>query len=123
MFNLEKNKEHKDYVDAKGFIALEDELRQLKLSKGLDDKRPKMYKLIDKIFEFQKKHSVNRKKYIRLALICGWFTGSHHFYAKHYLSALFYLLLFWSGIPLAMTLVDLMTALPMKADADGNIEI
>lgn len=66
---------------------------------------------------------VNRKKYVKLALTCGWLCGSHRFYAGQRLLGGLYLLFFWTGIPMAMTMVDLMIALPKVPDEDGMIEL
>ena len=63
---------------------------------------------------------VVRKKYLLLALFTGW-MGGHRFYAKQYPTAILYLLFFWSGFPIAMTLIDLMVAIPKEADAEGKI--
>ena len=35
--------------------------------------------------------------------------------------AVLYLALFWTGFPLAMTIIDLLAAIPKEADKNGNI--
>ena len=67
--------------------------------------------------------AVDRKKYIRLALTCGWFCGAHRFYARQKILGTLYLLLFWTGFSFTMTLIDLMIVVPMKADSQGMIEL
>lgn len=64
---------------------------------------------------------VSRRAYIRLALCCGWLCGAHRFYSGHKLLGALYLLFCWTGVPVAMTLIDLMVVLPMQPDEDGTI--
>lgn len=73
------------------------------------------------IFE-HKKVVVNRKKYILLAALTGWF-GGHRFYAKQYPAAIAYLLFCWTGISLAMTFVDLLVAIPKPVNEQGCMEM
>ena len=63
---------------------------------------------------------MNRKKYLLLALFTGW-MGGHRFYARQWVVAVLYLALFWTGFPLAMTIIDLLAAIPKEADKNGNI--
>ena len=67
--------------------------------------------------------TVERKKYIRLALSCGWLCGAHRFYAGQKMLGVLYLLFCWPGIAFAMTLIDLMIVLPMQPDENGMIQI
>lgn len=93
-------------------IATE-ELRQLKKEYGLDGTR------ITEKYN-QEGILINKKKYIWLAVLTGWF-GGHRFYVKHYKVGLLYLLFSWAGIGLYHSMVDIMIAIPMKADENGNI--
>ena len=119
---LKGRKEHADYVNMGKFAALEDELYDLKREKNLLKKKNVFVSFIDKIVNREPKQ-VNRKKYIHLALGLGWFCGANRFYAGQKIRGILYLLFFWTGIPFSMTLIDLMIALPMKVDTDGNIMI
>lgn len=131
MFNpeqrLEKSREeyrnHEDYVDMGKLAALEDELNRLKEENNIETKRGFFLRFIDDVVSKYEKKTVSRKKYIRLAISIGWFTGAHRFYAGQKIRGLLYLLFFWTGIPFAMTLIDLMIVLPMKADENGCISI
>lgn len=67
----------------------------------------------------REKHCVSRKKYLRLCWL-GMF-GAHQFYAKRPILGVLYLATFWSGFSFAMTLIDVIIAVPMKPDEDGNI--
>ena len=112
-----------DYVDPKKMIALEEEMAALKKEYGIEDK-PRWWV---RIGDFIANHAgtrqpvpVVRKKYLLLALCLGW-AGGHRFYTKQYALGVIYLLFCWTGIPFAMTLIDLMIALPMKADEQGRM--
>lgn len=112
-----------DRVDIKKLIALEEELQQLKRENGMQTEKW-WITLGDTIAEkFSKTKTVSRRKYIRLALSSGWFCGSHRFYAGKKISGLLYLLFFWTGIPFAMTVIDLMAILPLKEDEKGMVLI
>ena len=111
-------------MDARQWLELEEELVALKKQQGTL-KLSLFMRVGDAIADYKekKKAIANRRKYIRLALTCGWLCGAHRFYARHYITGALYLLFCWTGIPLAMTLIDLMIALPKAADARGNIEM
>ena len=49
--------------------------------------------------------------------------GAHQFYAGHWRRGVMYLVFCWTGIPAALSLIDWMAALPMRADEEGYIEI
>jgi TM2 domain-containing membrane protein YozV len=98
------------------------ELNELKKEYGIEDEEKGLKKLISTILnkrEERQKVLVSKKKYIRLCLL-GIF-GAHRFYAKQYVTGTIYLLLFWSGISISMTLIDLMIVAPMEADENGMI--
>lgn len=106
-------------------IALEEELYELKRQQGVKE-RPRLWmRLGDFLVAHEEKtrRTVSRKRYIQLALSCGWLCGSHRLYSGKYISGLLYLLLCWTGIPMAMTMIDLMIVLPIKADENGIIKI
>ncbi|MFR2850798.1 TM2 domain-containing protein [Hungatella sp.] len=83
--------------------------------------------MVDASWRFHRKPCRNQtagagipKKYILLALCLGW-VGGHRFYTKQYALGFIYLLFCWTGIPFAMTLIDLMIALPRQADEQGRL--
>ncbi len=98
------------------------ELNELKKEHGIEEEEKGLKKLISWFLDKRdgrKKIPVNRKKYLWLCLI-GIF-GAHRFYAKQYFTGIVYLLLFWSGFSISMTIIDWMIVVPMKADEDGNV--
>lgn len=103
-------------------IALEEELREVKKEYGIEEKEGKLSKAISNFFEQRELNRpvVNRKKYLLLAVFTGW-MGGHRFYAKQWKQAFLYLVLCWSGIPIAMTIIDLMIALPKEIDEKGEM--
>lgn len=112
-----------DFVDPKEMIALEEELAALKRERGIAEKESWWMRIGNWMAErpegAQKK--VNREKYIRLGLTCGWICGAHCFYAGQKGKGLLYLMFCWTGIPFAMTLIDLMIAVPMDSGEMGEI--
>ena len=62
------------------------------------------------------------KKYLLLCLFLGW-CGGHRYYEKRYALAAFYTLFFWSVVPFFLCVTDLLIALPMQADENGDILI
>lgn len=110
-----------DYVDPKKMIALEAEMAALKKEYGIVDKPRWWVRIGDYIVNhagIRQPVPVSRRKYILLALCMGW-AGGHRFYTKQYALGVIYLLFCWTGIPFAMTLIDLMIALPRQADKHG----
>ncbi|RRD93653.1 TM2 domain-containing protein [Clostridiales bacterium COT073_COT-073] len=113
-----------DRVDIKKLIELEEELQQLKRENGMVQPTKWWVAIGDKLAEKSAvRRAVNRKKYIKLALSCGWFCGSHRFYAGQKIMGTLYLLFFWTGIPFAMTVIDLMGILPLQEDEQGMVLI
>lgn len=105
------------------YLALQKELDETRKQYGVEVKEGKISRAISHFFdkrETRELKPVLRKKYLLLALFTGW-MGGHRFYAKQYPIAILYLVLFWTGFPIAMTLVDLMIAIPKEADAEGKI--
>ena len=112
---------------------LEEELYLLKKEKGLLKEKKGIFKLIDRYFHGDKENEpakpkvkepciVNRRKYFWFLMLTGW-CGGHMFYAKKYAVGWLYLLMFWTGFPLASSIVDWLIWLPKKPDANGNIEL
>ena len=106
------------------FIAAEEELKQLRKEHGIED--PNQGKISHKVSSFFERQAgrepvaVNKKKYMWLAVLTGWF-GGHRFYCKHYRVGLLYLAFFWIGLGLYNTVIDMMVVIPMQPDENGNI--
>ena len=129
MFGKSKDKQEKpskeqmrsDYIE---YIKAEEELKQLRKEHGIED--PKEGKISRKISSYFERRAdrepvaVSKKKYIWLAVLTGW-MGGHRFYCKHYKVGLTYLLLFWMGIGLYHSIIDVMQVIPMEADENGMI--
>lgn len=119
--NRRREQKH-DEVSPMEMILAQQELVDLKREYGILEKETWRTRLGGWLTGRSKgPKKVNRKTYIRLALCCGWFCGGHRFYAGQKLLGTLYLLFCWSGIPVAMTLIDLMAAIPMRADETGMI--
>ena len=120
---LKTVKKKDEKVNFDDYLALQKELDETRQKYGVEVKEGKVSRAISNFFdkrEARELHSVSRKKYLIIALLTGW-MGGHRFYARQYPSAVLYLLLFWTGFPFAMTLIDLMIAIPKEPDENGNI--
>ncbi len=120
---LKTDKKKDEKVSFDDYLALQKELDETRQKYGVEVKEGKVSRAISNFFdkrEARELHSVSRKKYLIIALLTGW-MGGHRFYARQYPSAILYLLLFWTGFPFAMTLIDLMIAIPKEPDENGNI--
>ena len=120
---LKTYKKKDEKVNFDDYLALQKELDETRQKYGVEVKEGKVSRAISNFFdkrEARELHSVSRKKYLIIALLTGW-MGGHRFYARQYPSAVLYLLLFWTGFPFAMTLIDLMIAIPKEPDENGNI--
>lgn len=112
-------------VDFTKMALLEDELHDLEVQYGKEEKLKLWQRLGDWYFhwkEERERHMVNRKTYLLLTIFFGW-AGIHRFYEKRWLLGIFYLALSWSGFPIALAMVDFIIALPMKPDENGCIII
>lgn len=122
MYDKEKDK---TYVDPTLFIDLENQLQDAKESLNAGEK-PKLWvragDFLVNVFTNRPLVSLNRRKYIRLALF-GGIAGAHRFYAKQYGLGVLYLLTSITGFSIAMTLIDLMIALPKETDGNGIMKI
>lgn len=109
-------------VDPIKMAVLEQELIDLKKEQGILPKATWRTRLVDFLTRRTAgPRRVSRRAYILLALCCGWFCGAHRFYSGHRLLGFLYLAFCWTGIPVAMTLIDLMVVLPMPPDEEGKI--
>jgi TM2 domain-containing membrane protein YozV len=122
MQNKRKKEEDVDLVE---LALLEDELHKVEAKYNQEAPLSWWQKIGDRYSVWttnRQKHSVNRKTYLLLGLFLGW-CGIHRFYEKRWGLGLFYLALCWTGFPAALTIVDLIIALPMKPDENGMILI
>lgn len=110
-------------VSVRELLKLEEELRSLKEEYHIEEERKWWYKIGDRIVNRLEREQVvvSREKYIKLAVTCGWLCGAHRFYTGQKGLGILYLLFCWTGIPFAMTLIDLMIAIPKETDKSGNI--
>lgn len=121
-----KERSQEERVTLGQYMAAKNELEELKREHGIEDEPVKEGKISRRISAFFERQAgrepvaVNKKLYIVLAILTGWF-GGHRFYCKHYRVGLLYLLLFWMGIGLYNTIIDLMVVIPMKPDENGKV--
>lgn len=118
-----KKEERLTQEELEEYMALVQELEELKAQNGEAKPEGRVSRAISGFFDYREnreKQVLNKKKYILLAVFTGW-MGGHRFYARQWPTAILYLLLFWSGFPVAMTIVDLMIVIPMQANENGNI--
>lgn len=118
-----KSDRKKGDTDIAEYIALQQELIETRKKYGIEEKEGRLSRMISSFFERREnrqKIRILKKKYLLLAVFTGW-MGGHRFYARHYPTAVLYLVLFWTGFPLAMTIIDLLSAIPMEADEEGMI--
>lgn len=121
--DLKEKKSNNSDVSFDDYLALRNELDETRKEYGVEVKESRISRAISNFFDKREKREmvpVLRKKYLLLALFTGW-MGGHRFYARQYPTAILYLLLFWTGFPMAMTIIDLMVAIPKEADAEGKI--
>lgn len=125
LFEKKKNDRNDKDVSIDDYVAAKMELDALRKEHGLEKKEKGLSRFISSFFERQDARErvlVNRKKFLLLTLFTGWF-GGHRFYSHRYVLGAFYLVFFWTGVPLAMTIIDLMEFIPIPPDEDGNILI
>ena len=113
----------REEVTMEEYLAAKSELDAVREEYGIQPKEGRISRAVSNFFnkrDAKELRKVNRKKYLLLALFTGW-MGGHRFYARQWVVAVLYLALFWTGFPLAMTIIDLLAAIPREADKDGNI--
>ena len=114
-------------VSAEDMLLLQMELEETKRKYGIEDEPKKEGRISRAISAFfdrrdaREKQLVSKKKYMLLMLLGAF--GAHRFYARQYPMALFYLATCWLGISVAMTVIDVLAAIPMQPDENGNILI
>ncbi|MGN0970101.1 MAG: TM2 domain-containing protein [Evtepia sp.] len=112
-------------VSIDDYLAADAELKALRKEHGIEEKEGKLSHLISSFFErrdAREKVLLNKKKHLLLAIFTGWF-GGHRFHAHQYVLGVLYLVFFWTGVPMAMTIIDLMQIIPIPADENGDILI
>lgn len=115
----------KDYVNLADMARAEDELQRTKEEAGIVEKGSWWKRLINRYYQWKDerpRHFVRKRVYLILNLLLGW-CGIHRFYERRWLLGLFYLCLFWTGLPAILCVTDFLIALPMKADEGGMILI
>ena len=133
MFNKDKKKKEqpsKAEMEASltELIAAEEELRLLKKEHGIEETEEEKKGFVHSVASFFERQAdrpkvpVNKKKYLWLAGLTGWF-GGHRFYSKHYKVGFLYLAFFWMGLGLYNTIIDVLQVIPMQADENGNVEL
>lgn len=123
MKKTNSGKAKKEEVTMGEYLAAKAELDAVREEYGVRPREGRISRAISEFFnkrDVREQQKVNRKKYLLLALFTGW-MGGHRFYARQWVVAVLYLVLFWTGFPLAMTIIDLLAAIPREADKDGNI--
>ena len=120
---IEKLKSDEKYLNIAKLAELEDELAEAKAEAGIEEKRSRLFKAIDKLLDKNREKEVDKKKYLILLLSCGWFTGAHRFYSGKKITGLLYLLFCWTGIPFAMCLFDFMAVVPREINEKGLVTI
>ncbi len=110
-------------VSIEDYMAAKAELDELRRQQGIAPEEGKLSRLISSFFErrdARERVLVSKKKLLWLTGLLGW-CGGHRFYTKRYILGTFYLLFCWSGVPLAMTVIDMMEFIPIPADENGNV--
>lgn len=123
MKKTNSGKAKKEEVTMEEYLAAKAELDAVREEYGVRPREGRISRDISEFFnkrDVREQQTVNRKKYLLLALFTGW-MGGHRFYARQWVVAVLYLALFWTGFPLAMTIIDLLAAIPKETDKDGNI--
>lgn len=112
-------------LDIQEFISLAGELDQLREERGVPYRKNLFEKLggwyLDLCKRTSRTTAVSKKTYCRLCIL--GVLGVHNFYAGHWVKGILYLLLCWTGVSAAMTIVDWMIAVPKEADENGMIEV
>ena len=118
-----KKQEAEQEVSLKEYLDARTELEKTREQYQAQPEEKGLSKAITKFFdarEAREKVLVSRKKYLWIMILLGW-CGGHRFMAKRWGLGIFYLLLCWTGFPVAMTLIDLLQTIPIPPDENGNI--
>ena len=106
------------------FVAAEAELQELKEKYHIEDnKKQSLWKRLgDKYVVFKESRkpvTVYKKKYCLTALLLGW-LGVHQFMIGRKGTGILYLVICWTGISFALSVLDIFQAAFIKSD-DNNL--
>ncbi len=110
-------------VSIEDYMAAKAELDDLKKKQGTAPEEKGLSKLITRFFqgrEDREKVLVSRKKLLWMTFLLGW-CGGHRFYSKRYVLGVLYAAFCWTGISIAMSIIDLVEYIPIPPDENGNI--
>ncbi len=112
-------------ADLKRLLELEAERAALTADEPESGPKPLWIRLGDFLVNhIRQPKTISRKKYLILAISCGWLCGAHRWYAGEKGWAILYLLTCWTGFAAAMTIVDLVLLwLKYEPDENGMITI
>ena len=110
-------------VDIDEYIALQQELNELKKQNGTAQEEKGISRMISKFFERQdarEKVRIRKKTLLWLTFLLGW-AGTHRFVLRQPGLGILYLCTCWSGFSISMSIVDWLLFVVMKPDEDGYI--
>lgn len=80
----------------------------------------RLWKAYHRVARKKEKVRVKKKLYLWLLLLTGW-AGGHRYYERRWALGLIYTALCWTGLPVALCVVDAMAVIPIKSDGEGYI--
>ena len=110
-------------VDIDEYVALQQELNELKKQNGTAQEEKGISRMISKFFERQdarEKVRIRKKTLLWLTFLLGW-AGGHRFVLRQTGLGILYLCTCWSGFSISMSIVDWLLYVVMKPDEDGYI--
>ena len=110
-------------VDIDAYVALQQELNELKKQNGTAQEEKGISRMISKFFERQdarEKVRIRKKTLLWLTFLLGW-AGTHRFVLRQPGLGILYLCTCWSGFSISMSIVDWLLYVVMKPDEDGYI--
>ena len=112
-----------DGINIDEYVALQQELNELKKQNGTAQEEKGISRLISKFFERQdarEKVRIRKKTLLWLTFLLGW-AGTHRFVLRQPGLGILYLCTCWSGFSISMSIVDWLLYVVMKPDEDGYI--
>ena len=110
-------------VDIDEYVALQQELNELKKQNGTAQEEKGISRMISKFFERQdarEKVRIRKKTLLWLTFLLGW-CGGHRFVLRQPGLGTLYLCTCWTGFSLSMSIVDWLQYVVMKPDEEGYI--
>ena len=110
-------------VDIDEYVALQQELNELKKQNGTAQEEKGISRMISKFFERQDARDrvrIRKKTLLWLTFLLGW-AGTHRFVLRQPGLGILYLCTCWTGFSLSMSIVDWLQYVVMKPDEDGYI--